>query len=108
MDGGDGAARRGDESTQANTQHGRLARRDAAGSDEINAGGAGVGEAVGSHAVGVSGWLRKAGKEVGVAVGHALTLIQSVRVGGDELQPAIDKSVVFADLQMLSSASWSA
>lgn len=64
----------GDGPTQADTRHGRLAKRKAAGMDGVDATVSGPGEAVGSGEVDVSGWLREAGKEkirkkIGVTVG---------------------------------------
>ena len=65
---------------------------------EIDADGVGTGKAVGSGAVGFGGRLRKAGKEIGVAVVGAFAVFQGVRARREELKPAPDASVVFADL----------
>ena len=69
----------------------------AAGLDEIDADGVGDGEAVGSVAVEVGGWLWEAGKEVGIAIGRAFAVIQSIGVSGEELQPALNASIVLSD-----------
>lgn len=96
--GEDGAGRGGDEPT-LDTQHGRLSRRGAAGSDEADAGGVGGSEAVGSCAVGIDDWLEKAGVEVGVGVWPYLCgTLQHVFVGEEELQPAPNADVAIADL----------
>ena len=66
--------------------------------DEVDAYGVGAGEAVGAGAVEVGGWLGKPGKEVGIAIGRALSVLQSVGVGGEEFQPALHAGIVLADL----------
>ena len=40
----------------------------------------------------------EAGKEVGVAIGRAFAALRSIGVGGEELQPALNVSIVLADL----------
>ena len=52
--------------------------------NEVDAHGVRAGEAVGSGAVEVGGWLRESGKEVGIAVSRAFSVFQSVGVGGEE------------------------
>ena len=52
--------------------------------DEIDSDGVGAGKAVGSITVEVSGWLGKAGEEIGVAVGRAVSVLQRVGVSGEE------------------------
>ena len=73
-----------------------MARREAAGTNEVDTVGVRVGEAAGSGAIGVGSWLRMAGKEIGVAVGRVVTVLQRVGVRGEELQPALDASIVLA------------
>ena len=86
------------EPTQADARHGGFARREAAGTDEVDAHGVGAGQAVGSSAVGVGGWLGEAGEEVGVTIGRTFPVLQRVRVRGEELQPTLHAGVVLADL----------
>ena len=40
----------------------------------------------------------EAGKEVVTAIGRAFAVLQSIGVGEEELQPALNASIVFADL----------
>ena len=63
---------------------------------EGDAHGVGAGQAVGSSAVGVGGWLRKAGEEIIVAVGRTLLVLLRVCISGEELQPTLDAGVVLA------------
>ena len=53
--------------------------------DEVDSHGVRAGEAVGSGAVEVGGWLWEAGKEVGIAIGRAFAVLQRIGVGGEEL-----------------------
>ena len=92
----DGEGGRGHEPTQADARHGGFARREATGTDEVDAHGVGAGKAVGSSAVGFGGWLGEAGKEIGVCVGRAFAVLQRVCERGEELQPALDAGVVLA------------
>lgn len=57
--------------TLANTRRGRLAWSEATGSDEVHSHDVGDGEAAESIAIEVDGWLREAGKEIGINVGQA-------------------------------------
>ena len=66
--------------------------------DKVDAHGVGSGEAVGSGAVEVGGWLWESRKKIGIAIGGASPVFQGVGVSGEELQLALDASVVFADL----------
>ena len=67
-DGVEAAGDRWDEPTQAYARSERLHYSGTASLDEVNADRFGDGEAVGSDAVEVGRRLRKAGKEVGVAL----------------------------------------
>ena len=67
--------------------------------DEVNADGVGAGEPVGTGAVEVGGWLWEAGKEVGIVIGRAFAVLQSIGVGGEELQPALNASIALTDLE---------
>ena len=71
-----------------------MARREAAGTNEVDTVGVRVGEAAGSGAIGVDSWLRMAGKEIGVPVGRVFAVLQRVSVRGEERQPALDASIV--------------
>ena len=61
---------RGDEPTQVNAKGGRVDQVETAGVDEVDARGVWAGEAVGSGAVEVGGWLRESGKGAGIAIGE--------------------------------------
>lgn len=76
-----------DKTTQADTWHGRLARRKAAGMGGVDANQFGAGDAAGSGAVDVDDWLREVGNVIGVVtVGRSFTVVfhQHVRVRGKE------------------------
>ena len=73
-----------EEPTETNARGGRLDRGATASVNEVDAHGVRAGEAVGSGAVEVGGWLRESGKEVGIAVSRAFSVFQSVGVGGEE------------------------
>ena len=66
--------------------------------DNVDAYRVRTGEAAESGAVEVGSWLRESGKEVGIAIGRAFSVLQSVGVGGEEFQPALYASIVLADL----------
>ena len=57
--------------------------------DNVDAYRVRTGEAAESGAVEVGSWLRESGKEVGIAIGRAFSVLQSVGVGGEEFQPAL-------------------
>ena len=57
-----------------------------------------AGKAIGSGAIEVSGWLWEPRKEVGITIGGAFAVFQSVAVGGEEFQPALHASIVLADI----------
>lgn len=86
------------EPTLADTQRRWLARCEAAGVYGADTGDVGTGKAVGSSAAGFSGWLRKAEKEVGVAVVGTFEVFQGERVRREELDPLPDARVVFTYL----------
>ena len=62
LDGRYGSGRGSYEPTQADTRGRRLARGEATGADEVDAGGVGTGKAVSSGSVGFGGRLGESGK----------------------------------------------
>ena len=84
-----------DEPIQTDARGEGVDRSKITGLDKVDADGVGSGEAAGSGAVKVGGWLWESRKEIGI--GGASPAFQGVGVGGEELQPALDASVVFAD-----------